>query len=297
MEIQRTRTSDLDIAYLESGDPYGTPAIMLHGFPYDVRSYTHVAPILVDAGLRVIVPFLRGYGPTRFRSKQTLRSGEQAVLGNDLREFMDSLEIDAALLGGYDWGGRAACVVSALWPHRSLGLVSCNGYNVQNIARANIPTAPEIEHRYWYQYYFHSERGRAGLRKYRYDYCKLLWQLWSPNWQFDDDTYAQSAASFENDDFVDVVIHSYRHRYGLVEGDSKVAPIEQALSRQPLISVPTIAIDGAGDGVMPPEGCASHARFFSGAYERRVIPLVGHNVPQEAPEAFAEAVLDLHARL
>ncbi|MEM7404102.1 MAG: alpha/beta hydrolase [Pseudomonadota bacterium] len=295
--FKRTQTSDLDIAYLESGDPLGTPAIMLHGFPYDVRSYAEVAPILARAGLRVIVPYLRGYGPTTFRSEQTLRSGEQAVLGNDLREFMDSLDIGAALLGGYDWGGRAACIVSALWPDRSLGLVSCNGYNMQNIARANAPAHPEIEHRYWYQYYFHSERGRAGLAKFRYDYCKLLWQLWSPNWQFDDDTYAASAASFDNPDFVDVVIHSYRHRYGLVAGDDRVATVEAALAAQPDISVPTIAIDGAGDGVMPPEGCTSHARHFSGPYERRVIPLVGHNVPQEAPEAFAEAVLDLHARL
>ena len=283
----------MDVAYEEAGAPNGTPVILLHGFPYDIRAYDDATPRLVAAGCRVIAPYLRGYGPTRFLATETLRSGQQAVLGHDLLALMDALEISTAVLGGYDWGGRAACIVAALWPERVQGLVSCNGYNILNIADSVRPGSPDMEHRLWYQYYFHGARGQAGLAANYHAFCKLLWQLWSPNWRFDDATYDRTAASFENADFVDVVIHSYRHRYALAPGDPAMEETEARLAERPLIPVPTVAMDGAGNGVMPPEGCATHERFFSGPYRREVIAEVGHNLPQEAPDEFAEAVLSL----
>lgn len=283
----------LEVSYQEHGPADGMPVVLNHGFPYDVQSYAEVAPILAEAGCRVIVPYLRGYGPTRFLSSDTPRSGEQAALGADLLALLDALEIPRAILGGYDWGGRAACVVAALWPDRVHGLVTVNGYNLQNIARSGEPASPEAERRYWYQYYFHGERGRAGLTANHAGFCRLLWSLWSPNWAFSDATYAASAPSFENPDFVDVVIHSYRHRYALVAGDPAVSDIEARLARQPDITVPTIALDGEGDGVQP-AGISERARDrFTGGYEVRRVPEVGHNLPQEAPSDFARAVLDL----
>ena len=284
---------DLEVAYEEAGPAAGPPVILLHGFPYDVRAYDAVVPPLAAAGCRVIAPYLRGYGATRFLSTATPRSGQQAVLAHDLLALMDALAIPQAVLAGYDWGGRAACIVAALWPQRARGLVTGNGYNLQDIPGALRPQAPENEHRFWYQYYFHSERGRAGLAQNRHALCKLLWRLWSPHWQFDDATFERSASSFDNPDFVDVVVHSYRHRFGLVPGDPQVEATERLLSALPKIGVPTITLDGAGDGVMPPEGAARHAVFFTGPYERRVIPAVGHNLPQEAPAEFAQAVLAL----
>ncbi len=218
MVLKNISAGVLDVAYEEAGPPGGKPVILLHGFPYDIRAYDEATARLAAAGCRVITPYLRGYGGTRFLAADTLRSGQQAVLGLDLLALMDALEIEEAVLGGYDWGGRAACIVAALWPERVRGLVSCNGYNIQNIAGSARPGAPHMEHRLWYQYYFHGDRGRAGLAANRHPLCKLLWQLWSPNWRFDDAAYDQTAASFENPDFVDVVIHSYRHRYGLVAG-------------------------------------------------------------------------------
>ena len=283
----------LRVAYMEEGVPNGIPVLLLHGFPYDVHSYDEVTPLLVAAGCRVITPYLRGFGHTHFLSKGTMRSGQQAVLAHDLLSFLDALNIQDAILAGYDWGGRAACIVAALWPERIRGLVSCGGYNIQNIAESTEPQPPEDEYRYWYQYYFHSERGQAGLEKDRYNFCKLLWRLWSPNWKFNDQTFEQTANSFNNPDFVEVVIHSYRHRYALVAGDPAVEETEQELLSQPRISVPTIGLDGDGDGVMPLGGSESHSQFFTAAYERRVIPSVGHNLPQEAPHDFAEAVLSL----
>ncbi len=283
----------LEVAYEEAGPAAGAPVILLHGFPYDVRAYDAVVPPLAAAGCRVIVPYLRGYGATRFLAAATPRSGQQAVLAHDLLALMDALAIPQAVLGGYDWGGRAACIVAALWPQRARGLVTGNGYNLQDIPGSVRPQAPENEHRFWYQYYFHAERGRAGLMQNRRALCKLLWRLWSPNWQFDDATFERSAASFDNPDFVDVVIHSYRHRFGLVPGDPQVEATEQLLTALPKIGVPTITLDGAGDGVMAPEGATRHAVFFTGPYERRVIPSVGHNLPQEAPAEFAAAVLAL----
>ena len=281
---------DLEVAYEESGPAIGPAVVLLHGFPYDVRAFDEVVPPLAAAGCRVLVPYLRGYGATRFLSPATPRSGQQAVLAHDLLALMDALAIPQAVLAGYDWGGRAACIVAALWPQRARGLVSGNGYNLQDIPGSVRPQSPENEHRFWYQYYFHGERGRAGLAKNRREFCKLLWRLWSPNWRFDDVTFERSAASFDNPDFVDVVIHSYRHRFGLVPGDPTVEASEQLLAAQPKITVPTIVLDGSGDGVMAPEGAARHAVFFSGPYERRVIPAVGHNLPQEAPAEFAAAV-------
>ena len=281
---------DLEVAYEESGPAIGPAVVLLHGFPYDVRAFDEVVPPLAAAGCRVLVPYLRGYGATRFLSPATPRSGQQAVLAHDLLALMDALGIPRAVLAGYDWGGRAACIVAALWPQRASGLVSGNGYNLQDIPGSVRPQAPENEHRFWYQYYFHGERGRAGLAKNRREFCKLLWRLWSPNWRFDDATFERSAVSFDNPDFVDVVIHSYRHRFGLVPGDPTVEASEQLLAAQPKITVPTIVLDGGGDGVMAPEGAARHAVFFSGPYERRVIPAVGHNLPQEAPAEFAAAV-------
>jgi pimeloyl-ACP methyl ester carboxylesterase len=287
----------LSIAYKESGDNGGWPVVLLHGFPYDVCAFEEVAPKLSAAGARVIMPWLRGYGPTRFLSEKTPRSGEQAALGHDLLALLDALNISSALLAGYDWGGRAACIVSALWPERVGGLVSQNSYNIQDIARSGEPQTPENELRLWYQYYFHSERGRLGLERNRRGLCRLLWRLWSPEWKFDDAAYDRTAASFDNPDFVEVVIHSYRHRFGLVPGDQTLVQTERLLASQPPITVPAITLDGNIDGVLAQGGTASHARHFSGSHEHRVVPGGGHNLPQEMPEVFAAAILDMRAKL
>ena len=283
----------LDVAYLEAGPADGPPVVLLHGFPYDVHAYEAVAPALAAEGRRVITPYLRGYGPTRFRDAATPRSGEQAVLGTDLLALLDALGIRRAVLAGYDWGGRAACIVAALWPERVAGLVTCGGYNVQDIPHAMRPAAPEAEQRLWYQYYLHNERGRAGLAQDRRAFCRLLWRLWSPSWRFDDPTFERSAAAFDNPDFVDVVTQSYRHRFGLAPGDPAALAVERRLETQPAITVPTIALHGADDGVSPPDSSADDGRHFTGRYERRVVPGAGHNLPQEAPEAIVAAVLTL----
>ena len=291
--LRHVRTPSLEIAYEESGAADGKPVILLHGWPYDPRCYDAVAPLLAQAGCRVIVPYLRGFGPTSFLHDATPRSGQQAALGNDLRELMDALAIPRALLAGYDWGGRAACIVSALWPERVIGLVSGNGYNIQDIPNSGKPQAPEQEARYWYQYYFHTERGRAGLTTNRREFCRLLWRLWSPDWSFDDATFARSAASFDNPDFVAVTIQSYRHRYGNAPGDPALEDIERRLAAQPAIGVPTVVLQGETDGVQPPAAFAQLDRHFSGPCERRILPKIGHNPPQEAPAAFADAALAL----
>ncbi len=286
-------TAILEITYEEAGPSDGTPVVLLHGFPYDVRAFDAVVPVLVQAGCRVIVPYLRGYGPTRFLSEATPRSGEQAALGVDLLGLMDALALRPAVLAGYDWGGRAACVVAALWPDRVRGLVSVGGYNIQDIAGSVVPAAPEQEHRYWYQYYLHGERGRAGLAADRRAFCRLLWRLWSPSWAFDDATFERTAASFDNPDFVDVVVQSYRHRFGYASGDPALEPIEQRLAQQPVITVPTMVLHGDDDGVGPAPMSERHARHFTGPYVRQVVPGAGHNLPQEAPGSFALAVLGL----
>ena len=293
--IKNIATSLLDVVYDEQGNPGGWPVVLLHGFPYDIHAYDEVSPRLTSQGARVITPYLRGYGPTRFLAPATLRSGQQAALGADLLALLDALEIERAVLGGYDWGGRAACIVAALYPSRARGLVSVNGYNIQNIATAMRPASPEKEHRLWYQYYLHGERGRTGLTENRRAFCRLLWSLWSPTWRYDDATYARSAEAFDNPDFVDVVVHSYRHRFGLVEGDPQFDEMERRLAAMPSITVPTITLEGDADGVSSLSGTKTDARHFTGRHENRVVPNAGHNLPQEAPQAFASAVLDINA--
>ncbi len=294
--LKQINAGVLRVGYLELGPPKGNCVVLLHGFPYDVNAYSEVAPILAAANHRVIVPYLRGYGPTRFQSSETPRSGQQAALGYDLKSLLDALQIETAILAGYDWGGTAACVLAALYPERVKGLVIAGGYKIQQIENALEPDRPEDELRSWYQFYFHGQRGRAGLAKYRREFCRLLWQQWSPNWQFDEAIYSKTAESFENDDFVDVVIHSYRHRFGLVAGDPAFEEIERRLAASPVIAVPGIALDGAGDGVTP-AGIYSHLdHLFVNGLTRRLIPRVGHNLPQEAPQDFAAAVLDLSRR-
>jgi pimeloyl-ACP methyl ester carboxylesterase len=291
--IHTVSTSVLEISYEESGPSDGPPVLLMHGFPYSVRGYDAVVERLTVAGCRCVVPHLRGYGPTRFLESSTLRSGQQAALGNDLRELLDALHIDRAVLCGFDWGGRAACIVAALLPQRCAGLVTSGGYNIQDIAASVNPAPPEYERMNWYQYYFNTERGRAGLAADRRGIAHLLWRLWSPPWQFDEQTFETSAAALDNVDFVDVVIHSYRHRYGYAEGDPTLEAIEEQLAAQPPITVPTISLDG-DDGGFGPADCSPEERaHFTGPYEQRILQGVGHNVPQEAPDAFASAVLDL----
>jgi len=293
--VATVRTPTLQIAYHESGPANGSPVILLHGWPSDPHDWDGVAPVLAGSGYRVLVPWLRGYGPTRFLGPSTPRSGQQAALGADVRDFMDALGIRQALLAGYDWGGRAACVCAALWPERVCGLVSINGYNLQNIPTAGRPAPAAQEHRHWYQWYFHTERGRTGLQQNRRDIARLLWHLWSPNWHFDEATFEATAASFDNPDFVDVTIQSYRHRYGNAPGDPALEPLEQRLAEQPPITVPTIVLHGACDGVGPPEQSERHARYFTARYERRLVPVAGHFLSRETPDAVVQAVRDLLA--
>ncbi|MGC4102957.1 alpha/beta fold hydrolase [Ferruginibacter sp.] len=288
--LKYINAGDLCIAYEESGNADGIPVILMHGFPYDTRTYDGVVNYLQAKNCRVIVPYLRGYGPTKFLSADTIRSGQQAALAHDLKALMDALLIPKAIVGGYDWGGRACCIVAALFPERVIGLVSAAGYNIQNIPGYAVPALPEIEMLNWYQFYFHHERGRLGLTQYRYELCKLLWRNWSPTWNFDDATFDASAVSFNNPDFVEVVVHSYRHRYGLVNGDPQFEAMEQALQQQPAIQVPAIIVDATADGVEPFAGTGKDAHYFKGGYKRSIVK-VGHNVPQEAPAEFADAVL------
>jgi pimeloyl-ACP methyl ester carboxylesterase len=291
--IRRARTPLLDIAYEHHGPATAYPVVLMHGFPYDPRAFDGVVPLLTAAGCSVVAPYVRGYGETRFLSADTLRSGQQAAIGHDLVDLLDALDIRDALLAGFDWGARAACVVAALWPERVRGLVSCGGYQIQDIAGSIRPASPEDERRYWYQYYFHTERGRAGLAQNRDAICGYLWRLWSPTCPFDEAAFRRTAASFANPDFVDVAVHSYRHRYGNAEGDPRYAETESRLASLPAVAVPAIALHGADDDVITAEKSAAHDRFFTGRYERRVLAGVGHNPPQEAPERFAQAILDL----
>lgn len=284
------RTSTLDISYEDNGPQSGPAVFLMHGWP--LRVYDAVVPRLVEAGCRTIVPYLRGFGPTRFRSADTPRSGQQAALADDLRQLMDALKIREAALVGYDWGGRAACVVSALWPERVRALVTGDGYNVQDIPNSGAPAAPEQELRQWYQYYFHLERGRAGLAANRRDLCRLLWRLWSPYWAFDEETFTRTAAAWDNPDFVDVTIHSYRHRYRNAPGDPSLEPIEQALAAQPPIPVPTIVLHGEANGIARAMTDTQRRKFLD-LVDRRDIPRVGHNLPAEVPQVVTEAVLRL----
>jgi pimeloyl-ACP methyl ester carboxylesterase len=291
--LHQVEAGMLNIAYYGAGPADGPVVMLMHGFPYDIHSYVDVAPMLAAQGCRVIVPYLRGYGPTRFLDKTDPRSGEQAAIGADMMELMDKLNIHRAVFAGYDWGGRAACVVAALWPERCIGLVSVNGYLIQDIARAMVPVRPEREVPLWYQYYFQLERGRAGLAANRREIAKLLWKQWSPDWQFDDACFERTAIAHDNPDYVDVVIHSYRHRFGLADGEPQYAGMRRGLEALPPITVPTITLDGADDGVAPATDGSASTSKFTDRRAHRVVPGAGHNLPQEAPEAFAEAVMEL----
>jgi pimeloyl-ACP methyl ester carboxylesterase len=291
--MKTVRTPVLEIAYLESGPADGTPVILLHGWPSDVHDYDGVAPSLATAGYRVLVPWLRGFGATRFLDPATPRSGQQAALGADVRDFMDALAIPRAILVGYDWGGRAACVVAALWPERVAGLVAITGYGIQNIATAGQPGAAEQEFRYWYQWYFHTARGRAGLTANRSELTRLLWRLWSPNWVFDEATLLATTASFDNPDFVDVTIQSYRHRYGNAPGDPVFDDLELRLAAQPPIAVPAIVLHGEADGVGAPAGSIPRDRLLTGLLERRLIARAGHFLARENPAEVVAAVARL----
>jgi pimeloyl-ACP methyl ester carboxylesterase len=283
----------LNVAYYEAGPADGPVVMLLHGFPYDIHSYVDVAPMLAAQGCRTIVPYLRGYGPTRFRDQATPRSGEQAAMGADLMALMDALGVKRAVFAGYDWGGRAACVAAALWPDRCSGLVSVNSYLIQDIAKAMVPARPEREFPLWYQYYFQLERGRAGLTANRRGIARILWKQWSPNWHFDDATFDRTAVAHDNPGYVDVVIHSYRHRFGLADGDPQYADLQRRLAALPVIPVSTITLDGDADGVAPATDSTSTAAKFTGRRTHQVIPRAGHNLPQEEPGAFAGAVMEL----
>jgi pimeloyl-ACP methyl ester carboxylesterase len=290
MAVQTIRTKALEIGYLQSGPPDGKVVILLHGWPSDVHDYDEVAPPLAEAGFRVLVPWLRGCGPTRLLDPATPRSGQQAALGSDVRDFMDALSIRSAILVGYDWGGRAACVAAALWPDRVAGLVAIGGYGIQDIAAAAGPASAEQEYRYWYQWYFHTDRGRAGLATNRAGISRLLWQLWSPNWAFNDATFQATASSFDNSDFVEVTIQSYRHRYGNAPGDPAYDALEAALAKQPAITVPTVVLHGEADGVGAPAGSIPRDRLFTGGMQRRLIPRAGHFLSRENPEEVVAAI-------
>ena len=284
---------ELSVGYIDAGDPAAEPVVLLHGFPYDIHSYVDVVPLLTDAGYRVLVPYLRGHGTTSFREVRTIRSGQQAALGADLLAFIDALQLEQPILAGYDWGARAACVVAALWPERVGGLVSVNGYLIQDISTAGIPLAPGLEAGFWYFWYFATERGRAGLSQDPRGIADVIWRRNSPAWTFDDADLARTAVAFDNPDYVDVVIHSYRHRLGLEPGAPQHVDLERRLAALPPITVPTITLDGTADGNFPATDGSQHDRFFTGPRTHRKIPDAGHHLPAEAPHAFAEAILDI----
>jgi len=283
----------LNVGYAEAGPPDGPPVLFLHGWPYDIYSFVDVTPALASAGFRVIVPYLRGYGTTRFLSNETLRNGQPSALAMDTVAFMDALKIDKAILAGFDWGGRTVNIVSALWPERCKATVVVSGYLIGSQAAGKTPLPPPAELQWWYQFYFATERGRWGYDKYRKDFSKLIWQLASPKWQFDDATFDRSAAAFDNPDHVAVVIHNYRWRLGIADGEPKYADLEKRLAEFPVVTVPTITMEGDANGAPHPDPSA-YAKKFSGKYEHRTITGgIGHNLPQEAPQAFAQAVIDV----
>lgn len=281
----------LNIGYAEAGSANGAPVILLHGWPYDIYSYVDVVPVLAAAGYRVIVPYLRGYGTTRFLSADTFRNGQQSVVAVDIIALMDAMKIEKAVLGGFDWGARTVDVMAALWPERCKAIVSVSGYLITNLAANQRPLPPAAELGWWYQYYFATERGVAGYSENRHDFNKLIWKLASPKWNFDDATFERSASSFDNPDHVSIVIHNYRWRLSLVKGDPQYDDLEQKLSGAPVISEPTITIASDFDGAAS-DG-AAYRKQFSGRYEHRILKDIGHNVPQEAPQAFAQAIVDV----
>ena len=291
--LRQVEAGVLDVGYAEAGPAGGPVVLLLHGWPYDIHSYVEVTPMLAAAGYRVVVPHLRGYGTTRFRSGETFRNGQQSALAVDAVALMDALEIEQAIIAGFDWGARAANVIAALWPERCQAMVSVSGYLIGSPEANKLPLPPAAELQWWYQYYFATERGRAGYDKYRNDFARLIWQLASPNWDFDDATFDRSAASLDNPDHVSIVIHNYRWRLGLAEGEPELDDLEKRLAGGPVITVPTITLEGDANGAPHPDS-SSYANKFSGKYAHRIIGGgVGHNLPQEAPQAFAEAVVEV----
>jgi pimeloyl-ACP methyl ester carboxylesterase len=294
--VQQIDAGLLSVGYVEAGPADGPAVVLLHGWPYDIHSYVDVVPLLTTAGYRVLVPYLRGYGATSFLSDDTFRNGEQAALALDVVAFMDALGIESAIVAGFDWGARTADIVAALWPERCTGLIAASGYLIGSQQAGKVPLPPEAELQWWYQYYFATERGRAGYDRYRREFNKLIWRIASPKWDFDDATFERTAASFDNPDHVDIVIHNYRWRLGLAEGEPEYAELEERLAESPVISVPAITLEGDANGAPHPEPDA-YAAKFSGAYSHRTIDGgIGHNLPQEAPAAFADAILELGGR-
>ena len=291
--IKQINAGVLNVGYAEAGPSNGSPIILLHGWPYDIHSFVDVTPLLAAKGYRVIVPYLRGYGTTRFLADETFRNGQPSALATDIIALMDALKIEKAILAGFDWGARTADIIAALWPERCKALVSVSGYLIGNQAAGKIPLPPSAEFQWWYQFYFATERGEAGYYKYRHDFNKLIWRLASPKWNFDDAIFDRSAAAFDNPDHVAIVIHNYRWRQGLAQGESKYDHLEEQLAKSPVITVPAITLEGDANGAPHPQP-ATYASKFSGKYANRVIGGgVGHNLPQEAPKAFAEAIIDV----
>ena len=294
--VEQIAAGHLDVGYVEAGPPGGPAVVLLHGWPYDIHTFAEVSPLLAAAGYRVIVPYLRGYGTTRFLSDATVRNGQQSVLAVDTIALMDALGIDQAVVAGADWGARTADVVAALWPERCSGLVSVSGYLIGSQRAGELPLAPEAERQWWYQYYFATERGRAGYERYRREFARLIWRTASPEWDFDEATFARSAAALDNPDHVAIVIHNYRWRLGLGDGEPRYAELEQRLAGAPVITVPTITLEGDANGAPHPDP-SSYAEKFSGRHSHRTIAGgIGHNLPQEAPEAFARAVIELETQ-
>jgi pimeloyl-ACP methyl ester carboxylesterase len=292
-EIKQLNAGVLNVGYAETGPEQGQVVILLHGWPYDIHSFAAVAPLLAAKGYRVIVPYLRGHGTTRFLEEKTFRNGQQSVVAQDIISFMDALKIDQAILAGYDWGARTACIIAALWPERCKAIVSVNGYLINNLERNKLPLPPKAEWGWWYQYYFATERGRAGYEANRHDFAKLIWKNVSPKWNFDDATFERTAAAFKNPDYIAIVIHNYRWRLSLADGDPAFDALENRLAEGPVISVPAITLDGDADGVAPATDGSAYAKKFSGKRTHRIIKGAGHNLPQEAPQAFADAVTEV----
>ena len=291
--IKQINAGVLNVGYAEAGPANGPAVILLHGWPYDIHSFEDVAPLLAAAGYRVIVPYLRGHGTTTFLSAGTFRNGQQVAVAQDIIDLMDALKIEKAILAGYDWGARTACVIAALWPERCKGIVSVNGYLINNLERNKQPLPPIAERGWWYQYYFATERGRAGYEANRHDFNKLIWKTVSPKWDFDDATFDRTAAAFNNPDHVSIVIHNYRWRLSLANGEARYDALEKRLAEGPVITVPAITLDGDSDGVAPATDGTSYAKKFSGKRTHRIIKGSGHNLPQEAPKAFADAVIEV----
>jgi pimeloyl-ACP methyl ester carboxylesterase len=292
-QIKQIDAGVLNIGYVEAGPTNGTPIILLHGWPYDIHSFVDVTPLLLAAGYRVIIPYLRGYGTTRFLSDATMRNGQQSVFAVDTIALMDALKIQKAIVAGFDWGARTAGILAALWPERIKALVSVSGYLIGNQEFGKMPLPPKAELQWWYQFYFATERGRAGYEKYRNEFSKLIWQIASPKWNFDDATFNRTAESFKNSDHVDIVIHNYRWRIGIEEGEPKYGDLEKQLAKGPVITVPTITLESDANGAPHPDA-SSYAKKFSGKYSHRIIDGgVGHNLPQEAPKAFVDAIIDV----